>query len=209
MTKADPYQIKTMEELRTLYDLPSPLVVKSKIDLLHDHMLHFMRLAPLVAIASDSDAGLDCSPRGGEPGFVKAIDRRTIAFADWPGNNKLETFSNVIASGRMGILFIAPRLDIFMRVNGDAIVTRDPAVLESLKEKDKTPKAAVRVSVREAYFHCGKAFRRSNVWKPERWPDVSQFPSVGRVLTDLTRVSDLTPEALTEFYYRELEEKLY
>ena len=209
MTETDPYQISSVAELRTYYDLPNPLVVKSKIDFLHDHMLHYMRLAPLIALASDTNAGLDCSPRGGEPGFVKAINRRTIAFADWPGNNKLETFSNIIATGRAGMLFMAPRLDIFLRVNGDAIVTRDPTILENLEERGKTPKAAVKISVKEAYFHCGKAFLRSNVWKPNRWPDIDEFPSVGRVLTDLTKVSEYTPEELTEWYNRELEEKLY
>jgi len=209
MIEPDPYQITSVEELRTYYDLPNPLIVASKLDFLHDHMLHYMRLAPFVAIASETGAGLDCSPRGGDSGFVKALDRRTVAFADWPGNNKLETFSNIIADSRAGLLFITPQLDIFLRINGEAIVTRDPAVLALLHEQGKAPKAAVRIAVKEAYFHCGKAFRRSGLWNPDKWPAVAGFPSVGRVLTDMTKVTEYTSDELTEWYEHELKEGLY
>nr|WP_047168513.1 MSMEG_1061 family FMN-dependent PPOX-type flavoprotein [Sphingomonas sp. Y57] len=209
MSDTDPYQISTIEELRAHYDAPSPMILRSKLDFLHDHMLRYMRLAPIVCIASETEAGLDASPRGGEPGFVKPLDRKTLAFADWPGNNKMETFSNVIENGRIGMLFMAPRLDVFLRINGPAIVTRDPAILDRLVEQDKTPKAAVKVSVREAYFHCGKAFRRSALWKPEAWPDTSDFPSVGKVLSDMAKITELSVEQLDAFYNHALEHELY
>lgn len=209
MTETDPYKISTLEELRQHYDVPSPLIVRSKFDFIHDYMIQYMKLAPIVCVASETEAGLDASPRGGEPGFVKALDRRSVAFADWPGNNKMETFSNVIESGRLGLLFMAPKLDTFLRINGDAIVTRDPAVLERLAEQGKVPKAAVKVSVREAYFHCGKAFRRSHLWKPEDWPDVSGFPSVGKVLADMAKITELSVDQLNAFYEHGLTHELY
>lgn len=209
MPDPDPYRISTIEELRAHYDAPSPMILRSKLDFLHDHMLCYMRIAPIVCIASETGAGLDASPRGGEPGFVKPIDRKTLAFADWPGNNKMETFSNVIENGRIGMLFMAPRLDVFLRINGPAIVTRDPAVLERLVEQGKTPKAAVRVTVAEAYFHCGKAFRRSGLWKPESWPDTEGFPSVGKVLSDMAKITELSVEQLDAFYNHGLEHELY
>lgn len=209
MAEADPYQIASIEALRAHYDAPSPLLQRSKLDFLHDHMLHYMRLAPIVCIASDTDGGLDASPRGGEPGFVKPLDRKTLAFADWPGNNKMETFSNIIASGRVGMLFMVPQLDVFMRINGPAIVTRDPAVLDRLIEQGKQPKAAVKVTVSEAYFHCGKAFRRSGLWKPGNWPDTAGFPSVGKVLSDMAKITELSVEQLDAFYNHGLEHELY
>jgi PPOX class probable FMN-dependent enzyme len=209
MAEADPYQIATLEELRVHYDAPNPLILRSKLDFLHDHMLQYMRFAPIVCIASDTEAGLDASPRGGEPGFIKPIDRKTLAFADWPGNNKMETFSNVITSGRIGMLFMAPQLDVFMRVNGPAIVTRAPAILDKLVEQGKTPKAAVKVTVHEAYFHCGKAFRRSALWKPDAWPDTSAFPSVGKVLSDMAKITEMSVEQLDAFYNHGLEHELY
>lgn len=209
MPDKDPYQISTVEELRKYYDVPNPMVLRSKLDFLHDHMIHYMQLAPLVCVSSETAEGLDCSPRGGKSGFVKAIDRRTVAFADWPGNNKLETFSNIIESGRAGLLFLTPRMDVFLRVNGDAIVTRDPAILNRLIERDKTPKAAVRISVKEAYFHCGKAFRRSSLWNPDNWPNTTGFPSIGKVLSELAKVAELSVEQLDAFYERGLRDELY
>ena len=206
---SDPYRIGTLDELRTYYDTPNPIIVRSKLNFLHDHMIDYIRLAPIVCVTSESELGLDASPRGGASGFVKAIDRRTVAFADWPGNNKMETFTNVIENGRLGLLFIAPRLDAFLRIKGHAIVTRDPAILERLIEQDKTPKAAIKLSVVEAYFHCGKAFRRSRLWDPQSWPEVRAFPSVGRVLSDLAKVTELSVEELDALYDNALKNELY
>lgn len=209
MTAADPHAITSVEELRRVYEMPNPLVVKSKLDFLDDHMLHFMSLAPFVCISSETQEGLDASPRGGAAGFVKALDRKTVAFGDWPGNNKLETLTSIVEKGRCGLLFLVPRLDVFFRINGLATVTRDPALLDKLREQDKLPKTAVKIAVREAYFHCGKAFRRSGLWKPEQWGDASGFPTVGKVLLDIVKIADFSAEQLEAMYQHGLREELY
>jgi uncharacterized protein len=205
----DPHQVSTIAQLRTLYGEPSPLVTKSKLDFLAPHMAHFIRLCPFVCIATKTAAGLDASPRGGAPGFVQVLDPKTVAFGDWPGNNKLESISNIIETGRCGVLFLVPRLDVFFRINGSAVATTEPALLERLKEQGRTPKLAVKVTVREAYFHCGKAFRRSHLWAPELWNDASSFPTVGKVLADLVQIADYTPEQLEALYQHGLREELY
>lgn len=209
MSNDDPYVISSQEELREYYDMPGPLMTKSKLDFIHDHMVNFIRCCPIVCVSSETADGLDASPRGGEPGFVKVLDRKNVAFGDWPGNNKVETLSNIIETGRCGLLFLVPKLDVFFRINGSAVVTRDPAVLEQLRERNKLPKSAVKVTVNEAYFHCGKAIRRSGLWKPEGWEDVSDFPIVGKVLSDLVKMAEYTPEMLEKFYQHGLSEELY
>lgn len=209
MNQNDPYAINTVEELREYYEMPSPLITKSKLDFLDDHMKHFIRLCPFVCLSSETSDGLDASPRGGEPGFVKVLDRKTVAFGDWPGNNKLESISNIIQAGRCGLLFLVPTLDVFFRINGPAVVTKDPAVRKLLQEHGKTPKTAVKVTVNEAYFHCGKAFRRSHLWMPDKWEDVSEFPTVGKVLADIVKIADLKPEQLEAMYQEGLRDELY
>ncbi len=209
MSHDDPHAITSIEELREYYEMPNPLITKSKLDFLEDHMKHFISLAPFVCVSSETEEGLDASPRGGEPGFVKVLDRKTVAFGDWPGNNKVETLSNIIRTGRCGLLFLVPTLDVFFRINGPATVTRDPAITEKLREKGKPPKSAVKVTVRESYFHCGKAFRRSDLWTPDKWVDASGFPTVGKVLADLTKIAEYSPEQLEALYQHGLREELY
>lgn len=209
MDETDPHLIDSLEELRTLYELPMPIITASKLDYIHPHMQHFIGLSPFVCIASESDSGLDVSPRGGTPGFVRVLDRKTVAFGDWPGNNKLETFSNILRTRRCGLLFLVPTLDLFLRINGPAVLTRAPELVEALTERGRLPKLAVKVTVNEAYYHCGKAFRRSGLWKPEKWQDAGAYPSVGRFLTDLVPASEFTPEQIDTLYEEDLRDKLY
>ena len=210
MSNTDPHVIGSMEQLRQLYDVPPlPIITESKLDFVHKHMAHFIELAPFVCVSSQGDEGIDVSPRGGAPGFVKVLDARTVAFGDWPGNNKLESFSNILQSGRCGLLFLIPKLTLFLRINGQAVLTCAPDLLEKLGERGKVPKMAVKVTVKEAYYHCGKAFIRSGLWKPDQWRDVSGYPSVGRFMSDVVGVTEFTPEIINEMYDQDLKERLY
>lgn len=209
MATEDPHAIGSLEELRALYEPPMPIITASKLDYLHEHMQHFIRESPFVCIASESESGLDVSPRGGAHGFVRVLDRKTVAFGDWPGNNKLETLTNIVRTGRCGLLFLVPKLDQFFRINGTALVTRAPELLELLTQRDKRPKLAVKVTVAEAYYHCGKAFRRSGLWKPEKWPDVSGYPSPGRFLSDIVQETGFTAPQIDELYEAEMRDRLY
>jgi PPOX class probable FMN-dependent enzyme len=209
MNDPDPHVIKTVEELRSFYQMPNPLALKAKLAFIDDHMAHYIRLAPFVCLATESNEGLDASPRGGEPGFVQVLDRNTVGFGDWPGNNKLESFSNILETGRCSLLLMVPRLDTFLRINGTAVITRDPVLCERFKEGSKLPKTVVKLRVKDTYFHCGKAFRRSHLWSPEQWPDVSGFPTVGKVLTDILKLAELDPEQLETRNQESLRNELY
>ncbi len=205
----DPYQINSVEELRRHYDMPNEMVTKTTFNFLDDYAVKFVRQAPIVCIGTEMGEGLDVSPRGGEQGFVEVLDRHHVAIPDWPGNNKLESMTNILTTGRCGLLFLIPGMDLFFRINGPATVTRNPEVIAKLARGGKEPKAAIRVKVNEAYFHCGKAIKRSKIWDSETWPDRKMLPSVGKMIMDQAKLADTTPEEIDELYQKELKENLY
>lgn len=205
----DPHQIKTVAELRQHYDAAMDIVVRAKLDFLDDYAIDFIGNAPIVCIGSEMAEGLDVSPRGGVPGFVHVIDRKHLAIPDWPGNNKLETMTNILSTGRCGLLFMVPSNDLFLRVCGPAIITRDPDLLAAMTERGKTPKSAIRMMVSECYFHCGKAIKRSRIWHPDTWPDPKDQPHVGRMMVDQARITDMTAEEIQDAYDENLRDNLY
>jgi len=206
----DPHRIHTVEALRRLYAMPTERMERMTFPLLDDHSLRFIAAAPLVFAATASDTGMDCSPRGGRPGFVHAVDRRVLALPDWPGNNKLSSIVNLLTSdGACGLVFLVPGQDIFLRVNGTATVTTDPDLLALLEEEGRAPKAAIRLAVREAFFHCGKALRRSHLWQPEGWAVPSGLASPGQVVKDQSGMADLSVEQIDRVYQQALSEQLY
>nr|WP_295833580.1 MSMEG_1061 family FMN-dependent PPOX-type flavoprotein [uncultured Azospirillum sp.] len=206
----DPHRIHTVEALRRLYDMPTERMVKMTFPFLDDHCLRFVAESPLVFVATMAESGMDCSPRGGRPGFVLAEDRRTLALPDWPGNNKLSSITNLLTSdGACGLVFLVPGVDVFLRINGIATVTTDPALLGRLREEGRMPKAAIRLAVREAFFHCGKALRRSHLWQPDAWAVPQDMPSPGQVVKDQSGLAELSVEQINAMYEKALSEQLY
>jgi len=205
----DPYRIHSVEELRTLYDMPNEVILKTQFSFLDDYAIRFIAQSSLVCIASQMDGRIDASPRGGAPGFVQVLDRKTLAIPDWPGNNKIETLTSIIHSGRCGLLFLVPRQDMFLRVHGTAVVTRDPALLQAMQVESKPPKLAIKLQVLQAYFHCGKALRRSKIWQPESWPPAHVLPTAGKMILDQAKLADSSAEELESMYQKSLRETLY
>lgn len=205
----DPYHIASAADLEALYASPSEIILKTKFDFLDDHALAMIREAPICFLASVGGTGADISPRGGEHGFVHVIDRKSFAIPDWPGNNKLETMHNLLEDPRCGVVFLLPGHDLFLRVNGTATLTRDPALLNALVEFNRPPKLAIRVQVDEAYFHCGKAIKRSRIWEPDSWPGRDAIPKIGRMMADQAKLADADEDELDAAYRRGIEEDLY
>ncbi|MEJ0067875.1 MAG: MSMEG_1061 family FMN-dependent PPOX-type flavoprotein [Pseudomonadota bacterium] len=154
-------------ELRALYGEPSGLAVVKQIDHIDPHCRHFIGLSPFLCLGSaDSEGRQDVSPRGDMPGFVQVLDDHTLAIPDRPGNNRLDSLSNLQINPNVALIFLVPGVDETLRVNGLASLSTDPALLASMAVNGKAPKAAIKVAVREVYFHCGKALKRSKLWGP-------------------------------------------
>jgi PPOX class probable FMN-dependent enzyme len=178
--------IETVDQLRHLYDAPSPRAVAKQLDRLDGHCRRFLELSPFVVIASGSDGRFDASPRGGEPGFVKAVDDRTLWIPDAPGNNRLDSLENVVTSARIGLLFLIPGIDETLRVNGAARLSTDPEKLRQLASEKRTPKVVIEVAVEEAFLHCAKALMRSRLWSDGARQERAVLPTLGQMLADQT-----------------------
>lgn len=202
-------RVESLEQLRTLYELPHERILRMKFPRLDSFMTGFIAASPLVFIATAGPEGLDNSPRGGAPGFVRVVDPDHVAIPDWPGNNKLESMTNILSSdGRCGLVFVVPHADTFLRINGRAVLSRRTDLLESMVEAGRVPKLAILLAVQEAYFHCGKALRRSHIWQPEKW-QTPELPSVGTMMKTVSDVAEVTAEMIDADYQRALRENLY
>jgi uncharacterized protein len=180
-----------MSSLRECYtEPPSERAVKKTQHALDDHMRKFIALSPFVCLGSSSADGADVTPRGDQPGFVHVLDDTTLLIPDWPGNNRLDTLMNIEANPQVGLLFLIPGFAESLRVNGVAETSLDPALVERWTVNGKHPRSVLRVSVREAFLHCGKAILRSKLWDESARTDRSALPSYGQMLKDQTQVRD-------------------
>lgn len=140
----------------------------------------------MVLASSDASGNLDASPRGGAAGFVRTVGETTLQIPDSLGNNRLDTLSNIIATGRAGLLFMIPGVDETLRVNGRARLLDDDALLQLFSDGKRTPRLVVEVTVDDAYLHCAKAFMRSGLWDTDSRIERSALPTMGEMLSDQT-----------------------
>lgn len=177
--------ISTIAVLRELYAPVNPRSALKELPQLDAHATQFIKLSPFVVVSSyGADGRADTSPRGGEAGFVKVVDAGTLLIADSPGNNRLDTLENIIATRQVGLLFMVPGVDETLRVNGTAVLSTDESVLKLCEDSRRVPKLVIRVSVHASYLHCAKALMRSDLWNASKHLDRSQLPSMGEMLRD-------------------------
>ena len=199
--------IDSSEALRRLYPQAKERAVRKQIDHLDRHCLRFIGLSPFLILASGGkDGRYDASPRGGEPGFVKAPDAHTLLIPEAPGNNRLDTLENVVATGGVGLLFLIPGVDETLRVNGKARLRDEPEILAQFATEKRTPKLAIEVAVEHAYLHCAKALMRSRLWRVESQIDRDTLPTIGQMIADQTGLASPTEtrEQMIERYRPDL-----
>jgi PPOX class probable FMN-dependent enzyme len=173
-------------DLRSRYEFANERVLKKQLPRLEKHSRAFIARSPFLVLAStDRDGRLDASPRGDAPGFVQIIDDDTLAIPDRPGNNRLDTLDNVSANPHVGMIFFVPGMNETLRVNGQARITFEPALLESLGFNGKPARSALVVKTEEVFFHCGKALIRADLWNPDKHIERRAFPTLGSIITDI------------------------
>jgi PPOX class probable FMN-dependent enzyme len=195
--------LRTVEELEAIYGRPKGGAVYKEIGFLSEHYRAFVEAAPFVVLASAGPAGLDCSPKGDAPGFVRVLDEHTLAIPDRPGNNRIDNLRNIIADPRVALLFIIPGVGETLRINGRAEISNDSDLLQSFAVEGKLPRTVIVVTIEAAYVHCSKALIRSKLWDPSRHLERAKLPSLGEMLAPL---SGNTIDAST--YDRDLPERL-
>ncbi len=179
--------ITSLDQLEALYH-PAPAPA-STVKVAHAITPDYRRLieaSPFAALATIGPEGIDCSPRGDQPGFVRIHDDKTLMMPDRRGNNRIDSLRNVVRDPRCAVLFLIPGSGTTLRVNGRAHLSIDPVLLESFAVEDKPPRSVIVLDIDEAYFQCARAIIRSDLWNPERHVDPASLPTPGQILAAMT-----------------------
>lgn len=180
-------KIDSKEKLRELYDFPKGRSEIKVLPALEKHSVYFINTSPFLTLATvDAGGKMDCSPRGGEPGFVKVIDNNKIIIPDSMGNNRLDSIVNIVETSKVGCLFIIPGVDETLRLNGIASISIKEKYLSIYKKEKNPPKCVIEIEINEVYLHCAKAFMRSKLWDEESKIDRQSFPTMGQMIKDQT-----------------------
>lgn len=202
--------IATRDALRELMGVASQGSLDKEITFIDPHAENFIQHSPFICIATSDERGrIDVSPKGDPPGFVHVLNEKTLLIPERPGNRRLDGFENILKNPRIGLIFLVPGRDETLRVNGKAMLITDPALLDTMTWRGKVPTLATAVEVEEVFFHCGKAFIRSGMWKPEEWGDISDIATFGKILLDQTKATDQTAEQIDCYLEEAYQKSLY
>jgi PPOX class probable FMN-dependent enzyme len=176
-----------IEQLERIYGQPyGPSIVK-EADRITTPYRAFIAAAPFFALATCGPDGMDCSPRGDAPGFVRVHDEKTLLIPDRLGNNRIDSLRNILVDPRVALLFLIPGCGETIRVNGRAEISIDPTLTQTFIVNGKAPRAVIIVTVDRMYYQCAKAIVRSKLWDASRQIDRKSLPSAGTILADLTQ----------------------
>lgn len=187
-----------LDDLKTVYPPPAPRAVAKARPEVDEHAANFIRLSPFCVLATAGpDGTVDASPRGGNPGFVHVAGPNELLMPDRSGNNRIDSFRNMLSgTGYVQLIFFVPGIDETLRVGGYAKLSTDAGLLSSMEEFGKLPRAVVKIAVREAYFHCGKALMRSRLWSRDVQVERTRLPSISQVVHAQTKMG--TPDTHAE-----------
>ncbi len=178
--------VTTMDQLMGLYEAPSDVSSAKEIDHVSDHYRAFIEAAPFFALATGGPEGLDCSPRGDAPGFVRVADPKTLMVPDRRGNNRIDSLRNIMRDPRVALLFLIPGIGETIRVIGSAALSIDPDLLASFTVNGKLPCCVIVITVERVFYQCTKAIVRSKLWDPARHVDRASLPTTGAILAAQT-----------------------
>ena len=178
--------VTTMDQLAALYEAPHDVSIAKEIDHVSPHYRAFIEAAPFFALATSGPEGLDCSPRGDAPGFVRVADEKTLLIPDRRGNNRIDSLRNIVADPRVALMFMIPGCGEVIRVIGTAAISTDPELRAQFVMQDKTPKVVLKVTVERVYYQCPKALVRSKLWDTATWIDRKSLPTSGKILAEIT-----------------------
>ena len=198
--------------LRALYKPPSQLSLMKELDHLDRHCRRFIELSPFICLAtSRKDGGADNSPRGDMPGFVEIMDDKTLIIPDRPGNNRIDSLSNIVHNPHVGLLFFIPGFTETLRLNGQARLVTAPDLLVRHEVDGRQPALVVVVTVEQVFLQCSKALIRSRLWQDEARVDRKLLPTLGRMIADVVdeQASNETVRGYDDVIEQNIKEELY
>jgi PPOX class probable FMN-dependent enzyme len=178
--------ITTVDSLEALYGRPLETSTVKEVDWITPHYRAYIEASPFAVLATGGPEGLDCSPRGDLPGFVRIHDPRTLMLPDRRGNNRIDSLRNIVRDPRSALLFLIPGVGNTLRVNGRAHLSADPDLLRSFAVDGKAPRSVIVLAVESIYFQCACATVRSELWNGKYHRDPKSLPSAGQILAALS-----------------------
>ncbi|OPH81613.1 flavin-nucleotide-binding protein [Nitrobacter vulgaris] len=179
--------IETIEQLEAIYGQPGEAATIKVAQRITPSYRALIESSPFAILATCGEEGLDCSPRGDLPGFVRVHDDLTLIIPDRRGNNRIDSLRNLIRDPKAALLFLIPGSGTTLRVNGRALVSADPELLASFGVEGKTPRSVIVMTVEEIYFQCARAIIRSHLWDPDRHVDPKSLPTPGEILAEMSK----------------------
>ncbi len=199
------YLLDTEDKLRACYEQPHPMVAGKSVPRLTKSIRRFIENSPFACLSTcDGEGRTDISPKGDAPGFVLMPDDETLLLPDRPGNNRLDSITNIMKCPDVSLIFVIPGVADTVRVNGRAAVSTDPKLLALFPVNGKLPRSVICIHVKEALAHCAKAFRRSKLWEDDYKPAEGAIPTLREMMTDLIEIdrdtAKLVDDAIEEDY---------
>jgi hypothetical protein len=179
--------VDSLAALEAIYQAPLAPAATAKVaaSITPDYAA-LIEASPFAVLATSGPEGLDCSPRGDRPGFVRVADPRTLILPDRRGNNRIDSLRNVVRDPRVALLFLIPGSGTTLRVNGRAVISADPDLLAAFRVDGHAPRTAVVITVEEVYFQCARAIIRAKLWEVDSRVDPATLPTPGAILAALT-----------------------
>ena len=178
--------IRSVEELEALYGRPVEASIVKEVDRITPDYRRLIEASPFFVLATSGPEGLDCSPRGDLPGFVRVADERTLMLPHRRGNNRVDSLRNIVRDPRAALLFLIPGSGTTLRANGQAYLDSDPDLLASFAVEGRAPRSAVVFRIQSIYFQCARAVLRADLWNPENHAAPESLPSPGSILAGLS-----------------------
>ena len=178
------HAIHTIAQLEQLYGAPSEASTRKEVGFVHPLYRALIEASPFAVLATAGPGGLDASPRGDPAGFCVVQDEKTLLLPDRRGNNRIDSLRNIVADPRVGLLFLIPGSGETLRVNGTAIISTDPALLQRFAVDGKPPKCVLVISVETVFFQCARAVLRAGLWQSQR--SARPVPTPGAILEALS-----------------------
>ncbi len=178
--------LRTEAELEAIYGRPVEASTVKEVNWITPHYRAYIEASPYATLATSGPEGLDCSPRGDRPGFVRVHDEKTLMLPDRRGNNRIDSLRNIVRDPRVALLFMIPGVGNTLRVNGRAHLSVAPDLLQSFAVEEKAPRSVAVIEVDAVYFQCARALVRSELWNPKRHIDPKSLPSAGQILAALS-----------------------
>ena len=178
--------IATVEQLEAIYGVPGAASTVKVADRVTPLYRVLIEKSPFATLATAGPEGLDCSPRGDLPGFVRIHDDKTLMIPDRRGNNRIDSLRNIVRDPRIALLFLIPGSGSTLRINGSGHVSADPALLDSFRMEGKPPRTVIVMTVGEIYFQCARAIVRADLWNPDKRVDPRTLPTPGQILAAMS-----------------------